>query len=78
MACLETIIRNIQDTFQIHVHGPVFSDQRIESVYYLLPPHDDQLPLDPHTLYIGNYKDFPPPFQTVVFYYSTAVGVAKT
>lgn len=61
MACLETIIRNIQDTFQIHVHGPVFSDQRIESVYYLLPPHDDQLPLDPHTLYIGNYKDFPPP-----------------
>lgn len=60
MAYLKNIVKKIQDTFQVHIHGPVFSDGRIESVHYLLPPYDDQLQLDPDTLYIGNYEDFHP------------------
>ncbi len=60
MACLKNIIQKIQDTFQVHVHGPIFSNRRIESVYYLLPPHNDQLQPDPDTLYIGTYQDLHP------------------
>ncbi len=60
MACLNNIIQKIQDTFQVHVHGPIFSSQRIESVYYLLPSHDGRLQPDPDTLYIGTYPDHQP------------------
>ena len=58
MACLINIIKKIQDTFQVHVQGPIFSDRRIESVHYLLPPYDDQLQLDPNTFYIGSGQEF--------------------
>ena len=58
MACLINIINKIQDTFQVHVHGPIYSDRRVESVHYLLPPYDDQLQLDPNTLYLGINEEF--------------------
>lgn len=58
MACLKNIVQKIQDEFQVNIHGSIFSERRIESVHYLLPPYDDQLQLDPDTLYIGNYEDF--------------------
>jgi hypothetical protein len=60
MACLKNILQMIQDKFQVHIHGPILSDKRIESVHYLLPAYDNLQQLDPDTLYIGNYEDFHP------------------
>lgn len=58
MACLKNLIQKIQDTFQVHVRGPIFSDQRIESVQYLLPSPGSIHSLTPDILYLGTYEDF--------------------
>lgn len=56
MAYLNKIIHQIESEFNIHVHGYVKEDQRIESVQFLTFTDSDNFSPDPTTLYIGDYQ----------------------
>ena len=58
MAYLSTIVTQIEKEFHVHVHGPVKSSERIESVQFLLPSSLVPFNPMPFTLYVGNYQDF--------------------
>ncbi|MDF2871661.1 MAG: putative transcriptional regulator, PucR family [Anaerocolumna sp.] len=57
MAALESIIKRIEDTFQVHIHGNTLENRRIETLQYLLPSCEIPSVFQPETLYIGNYTD---------------------
>lgn len=55
MAYLNKIVTQLEAEFNIHIHGPVKEDQRIESVQFLTFSENDTFAPDSTTLYIGDY-----------------------
>lgn len=58
MAYLKNIIRKIEKTFGVHIHGISYDDIQIENVQYLFPSDIDHITFQAETLYVGKYMDF--------------------
>lgn len=57
MAQLKNIIKALEQTFKVHVHGSFSTQVQIENVQYLLASQAESLQFQKETLYIGNYKE---------------------
>lgn len=58
MAYLKKIVEQLETEFNIHVHGNIKEEERIESVQFLTFSENDTLLPEPTTLYIGDYQNY--------------------